>query len=86
MKGWLICKTYENQIISLNECKIKLQIEKLKKLKSQRDSNKVNTAIQKIEQTARDGNNLMPIIIDAVEDLVTLGEISDAMRRVFGEY
>lgn len=63
-----------------------LQIEKLKKLKSLRDPLKVANVIQQVEQTAKDGSNLMPVIIEAVENMATLGEISDAMRRVFGEY
>ena len=63
-----------------------LQIEKLRKLRSERDDVKTKTAIQNVEQVAKDGSNLMPAIIDAVENLATLGEISDAMRRVFGEY
>jgi methylmalonyl-CoA mutase N-terminal domain/subunit len=43
-------------------------------------------AIDAIEQAARDGSNLVPCVIAAVESRATLGEISDAMRRVFGEY
>ncbi len=42
--------------------------------------------IAQVEASARDGANLMPPIIDAVRAWCTLGEISDAMRRVFGEY
>jgi methylmalonyl-CoA mutase N-terminal domain/subunit len=63
-----------------------LQIEKLNKLRAERDSKKVSECILKIEQVAKDGNNLLPHIVDAVENLATLGEIADAMRRVFGEY
>ncbi len=63
-----------------------LQIAKLKKLKAERNSADVKSSLEKIEQSARDGNNLMPPIIDAIEKLATLGEIADAMRRVFGEY
>jgi methylmalonyl-CoA mutase N-terminal domain/subunit len=39
-----------------------------------------------VEEAARTGTNLMPHIINAVESYCTVGEISDAMRRVFGEY
>lgn len=63
-----------------------LQIEKLRKLRSERNDAKTKTSIQNVEQAAKDGNNLMPVIIDAVENFATLGEISDSMRRVFGEY
>lgn len=63
-----------------------LQIEKLKKLRSERNDAKFKECIACVEQTAKDGGNMMPPIIDAVENLCTLGEIADAMRRVFGEY
>ncbi len=63
-----------------------LQIEKLRKLRSDRDDVKTQGYIQNVEQAAKDGKNLMPVIIEAVENMATLGEISDAMRRVFGEY
>jgi methylmalonyl-CoA mutase N-terminal domain/subunit len=39
-----------------------------------------------VEQAARDGSNLVPPIIAAVEAHATLGEIADTLRRVFGEY
>jgi methylmalonyl-CoA mutase N-terminal domain/subunit len=39
-----------------------------------------------VEDTARGTGNLMPAIIEAVEASATVGEISDAMRRVYGEY
>ena len=58
----------------------------MQKLKSERNNLIAGEAILKVEQYAKDGVNLMPAIIDAVEKSVTLGEISDAMRRVFGEY
>jgi methylmalonyl-CoA mutase N-terminal domain/subunit len=63
-----------------------VQIEKLKQLKSERDQAAVTKAIAAVEQTARDGGNLLPVILEAVECYGTLGEIADAMRRVFGEY
>ena len=63
-----------------------LQIEKLSKLRSERDEVKTKVSVQNVEQAAKDGKNLMPVIIEAVENMATLGEVSDAMRRVFGEY
>jgi methylmalonyl-CoA mutase N-terminal domain/subunit len=39
-----------------------------------------------VEDAARSGANLMPVIITAVEANATVGEISDTLRRVFGEY
>jgi methylmalonyl-CoA mutase N-terminal domain/subunit len=63
-----------------------LQIDKLRKLKAERNPELVVKAIKKVEETAKGSDNLMPVIIEAVESFATLGEISDAMRRVFGEY
>ena len=44
------------------------------------------SALRGVEDAARSGENLMPRILAAVEAFATVGEISDAMRRVFGEY
>jgi methylmalonyl-CoA mutase N-terminal domain/subunit len=43
-------------------------------------------SVDAVERAARDGGNLVPHVIAAVEARATLGEIADAMRRVFGEY
>jgi methylmalonyl-CoA mutase N-terminal domain/subunit len=62
------------------------QKEKLARLKARRDSQAVAAALKRMEEAARGTENLMPAIIDAVRVQATLGEISDAMRKVFGEY
>lgn len=58
------------------------QVEKLKALRAMRDNNAINTLIEKIEMQARSGENLMPVVVEAVEQYATLGEIADALRRV----
>ncbi len=63
-----------------------LQIEKLNLLKSKRDASKVNECLVAIKNATTNGNNLMPFVIDAVENYCTLGEISDCLRNIFGEY
>jgi methylmalonyl-CoA mutase N-terminal domain/subunit len=63
-----------------------IQSDKLKQLRAKRDQQKVTTLLQAIETTARSTENLMPIVVEAVENLCTLGEISDALRLVYGEY
>ena len=63
-----------------------LQIEKLKKLKAERNDSNVTSTLSKLESAAKRDSNLMPFIIEAVENYATLGEISDVMRKVFGEY
>jgi len=62
------------------------QIERLQSLRARRDSGKVQTALREVENAARSEHNLMPAILNAVKTLATVGEISDALRRVFGEY
>jgi len=63
-----------------------IQIEKLKKLKQNRDVAKVDQILQLLNDKANSGENLMPAVIEAVENKITLGEIADTLREVFGEY
>ncbi len=62
------------------------QKQRLAKLRAERSEPDTRTALARVEAAARDGANLMPPIVGAVRAYATLGEISDAMRRVFGEY
>jgi methylmalonyl-CoA mutase N-terminal domain/subunit len=62
------------------------QIERLRALRAKRNQAEWNSAIEMIRDAARSGENLMPKIVNAVEAQATVGEISDAMRAVFGEY
>jgi methylmalonyl-CoA mutase N-terminal domain/subunit len=62
------------------------QVERLRALRAKRNPLTWEAAIRAVENTARSGENLMPRILAAVEANATVGEISDAMRRVFGEY
>jgi methylmalonyl-CoA mutase N-terminal domain/subunit len=62
------------------------QVERVQGLRARRDAAAWKAAIQRVEDSARSGDNLMPHIIHAVENYATVGEISDALRRVFGEH
>jgi methylmalonyl-CoA mutase N-terminal domain/subunit len=62
------------------------QSERLSKLRMKRDSEKVNLCLSYIKSAAKSNVNLMPLVIEAVENYCTLGEISDVLREVFGEY
>ncbi|MGH9849766.1 MAG: acyl-CoA mutase large subunit family protein [Blastocatellia bacterium] len=62
------------------------QIERVRKVRSMRNTEAAMAALDGVEQAARSGENLMPRIIAAVEAYATLGEIADRMRAVFGEY
>ncbi|MEI6085963.1 MAG: methylmalonyl-CoA mutase family protein [Bacteroidota bacterium] len=63
-----------------------IQSDKLKALRNKRNNQIVSELLQKIEATANSSENLMPIVVEAVENFCTLGEISDALRSVYGEY
>ncbi len=62
------------------------QVERLRALRARRDPQPWKDALKQLEDAARSGANLMPHILAAVEAYATVGEISDTMRRVFGEY
>ena len=62
------------------------QVARLQALRARRDSAKASASIAEIERRARTTENLMPAILTAVESYATVGEISDALRRAFGEY
>ena len=62
------------------------QVERLRELRARRDRGLWQESIKNVENAARSGANLMPHIIAAIEAYATVGEISEAMRRVFGEY
>jgi methylmalonyl-CoA mutase N-terminal domain/subunit len=62
------------------------QVDRLRALRARRNPENWKAAIDAVEEAARTGANLMPRILAAVEANATVGEISDALRRVFGEY
>jgi methylmalonyl-CoA mutase N-terminal domain/subunit len=62
------------------------QVEQLQRLRRRRDAARVSAALAEVETTARSDANLMPVILAAVKAYATVGEISDALRKVFGEY
>jgi methylmalonyl-CoA mutase, N-terminal domain len=64
----------------------KLQLEKITKLKAERDNTRVKAALKELSIAAAGNDNLMPHILSAVEAYATLGEIADTLRNEFGEY
>ena len=62
------------------------QVKRLRALRTKRNTDTWQATIRAVEDTARTGENLMPRILAAVEANATVGEISDAMRKVYGEY
>ena len=70
----------------IDEALERKQVERLRAVRSGRAVAPWQAAIQAVEDTARSGENLMPRILAAVEANATVGEVSDAMRKVYGEY
>ncbi len=62
------------------------QVERLRKLRASRPSGTAQLRLNELEAAARRGDNMMPPILAACDALCTVGEISDRLRRVFGEY
>ena len=62
------------------------QISFLKKIKSERNTNEIKNKLHSLKEAAAGNQNLMPFIIDAVKVYASIGEISNTLREVFGEY
>jgi len=73
-------------LLHMDESLERKQVERLRALRAKRDPAKWQAALKAVEDTACGNGNLMPVIVEAVEADGTVGEISDAMRRVYGEY
>jgi methylmalonyl-CoA mutase N-terminal domain/subunit len=73
-------------LFTVNDSIRVVQSQQLSELRETRNNEDVKNALTALETAARDGSNVMPKILTAVEAYATLGEISDVMRNVFGEY
>ena len=62
------------------------QVERLRAVRAGRSADQVKTTLQQLEAAAKSTDNLLPKILSACRALATVGEISDTLRRVFGEY
>lgn len=76
----------ETPVFKVDDAIRNIQIQKLQKLKNTRNVEVVQQCLSDIATAAKDGSNLMPFVIHAVEQKCTLGEIADTLRKVFGEY
>ncbi|MEL7625613.1 MAG: methylmalonyl-CoA mutase family protein, partial [Anaerolineaceae bacterium] len=77
--------------ISLDSLKIDPRVEQnqhehLAALRASRDPQEVESLLNKLEETANSDANMMPVIIECVENKLTLGEICNRLRKVWGEY
>tara|TARA_B100000945_G_scaffold316866_1_gene318586 strand:- start:423 stop:1958 length:1536 start_codon:yes stop_codon:yes gene_type:complete len=77
----------EKDIIhKINQSAISGHLSRLKRIKGERDKEAVAKNLYALETAAQENTNLMPKIIDAVKAYATIGEISDTLRKVFGEF
>ena len=64
----------------------KIQIKRLKEIKSERDNDKVLICLNNLSNACRGNENILPHIIDCVKSYATLGEIVESMKTVFGDW
>ncbi len=76
----------KQDLLDIDLKKVNKQINDLKKLKSERDNNKVENSLNELASAANNDDNIMPFVIDCIRNKCTLGEIADTFRTVFGEY
>ena len=70
----------------IDEALERKQVERVRSLRARRNQQNWQQSLERIEEAAKSGTNLMPHIIHAVENYATVGEISNALRKMFGEY
>jgi len=64
----------------------KKQVERLRRVRAERDGKKVKEALKKLRRAADGNDNLMPFMLEAAKTYATNGEVSDTLREVFSEY
>lgn len=76
----------EHVLLKIDDSVRDRQIERLKKLRETRDNEKVLNCLNMIKEKAMTNENLLPYLLEAVESYATVGEMSNALREVWGEY
>src|SRR3954464_2782609 len=70
----------------IDEALERRQVERVRALRARRDAARWQAAMKTLKESASTGANLVPVVIEAVEQSCTVGEISDSLREVFGEH
>ncbi|MRG45647.1 methylmalonyl-CoA mutase [Chitinophaga sp. SYP-B3965] len=76
----------DGDVFRIDDSIRKIQSEKLASLRARRDNEKAHALLAALEARAATTENLMPLVVEAVENFCTLGEIADSLRKVWGEY
>jgi methylmalonyl-CoA mutase N-terminal domain/subunit len=76
----------EIEIQAIDEEEVLRQVGRVRRLRRERDDQAVRAALEKVEEAARGTDNLLYPMKEALRARATLGEVSETLRRVFGEY
>jgi methylmalonyl-CoA mutase N-terminal domain/subunit len=74
----------EPELLRIDPALEQKQIDRVQALRGRRDSGRVEAALARLKQAAAGDENLMPLLVDAAKDYVTLGEMCDALRETWG--
>jgi methylmalonyl-CoA mutase N-terminal domain/subunit len=77
---------HEHELQRIGQDEVDRQIERLRALRASRDQEAVDDALATVRAAAEGSSNLLPPMKDALRARATLGEVSDVLRGVFGEY
>tara|TARA_B100000315_G_scaffold188911_1_gene178679 strand:+ start:6576 stop:8081 length:1506 start_codon:yes stop_codon:yes gene_type:complete len=86
MNKFMTEDSVEPEILNIDSDKVENQKKRLKRFKENRNNLQVENAINKLKKAVEENENLIPFIISAVKSKVTLGEISDTLREIYGEF
>ena len=74
------------ELLKINPQIEKIKREKLRRLRKNRNNDRVNEDLKRLEESARSNVNLMPCIVEAVRDYATIGEMTLALQKVYGRF
>lgn len=83
---FVVEETADTEVFRIDDSIRKLQSEKLASLRARRNNQEVDRLLSALAARAQTTENLMPLVVEAVENYCTLGEIADTLRNVWGEY
>jgi methylmalonyl-CoA mutase N-terminal domain/subunit len=74
------------EILKITQATEDEQVARVRAVRARRDAAAVEKALARVRQSAKDGENMMPAFIEAVETYATLGEVVQVVKEVYGEY
>jgi methylmalonyl-CoA mutase N-terminal domain/subunit len=74
------------EYLRIDEAVEREQVDRVRRVKASRDARRVERRLAQLAEVCRSGDNVMPVLVDAVKDYVSLGEIADVYRQTFGLY